>query len=245
VNATIGAYFEDNSRVGGVDLDRLPVTLTLSLGSPRHTQIDIEPSAGWHVTPAGTDASGFSWTRVRVWHLFGAAHRFSQGPDVEAYLKTESKQSLGYGYNRIMPGWQVAYRFDRELRATVRARYEFSGGEDPGVTALSRIVTRTTLFLPPAGPFSLWVRNDIAFDLHGAPNQYNLEGNLSARTGPHRRLTLYIGPRLYVGAASRRTNQWRLRAGFTWSLGNLVVHHGSHESDLRQPTFGDSFPSKP
>src|SRR5205085_8474189 len=144
-----------------------------------------------------------------------------------------------------MPGWQVAWRFHGELRATVRARYEFSGGEDPGVTALSRIVTRSTLYLPPAGRFSLWVRNDIAFDLHGAPNQYNLEGNLSARFGPRRRLTMFVGPRIYVGAASRKSNQWRLRTGLTWTLGNFVVHRAPHESDLRQPTFGDSFPSKP
>jgi hypothetical protein len=245
VTATIGAYFEDNDRVGHEELLRLPMPLTLGFGSPRSTQLEIEPSAGWHSTPGGTDASGLSWTRFRGYHFFGAAHRASTGPDVEIFFKTQSDSALGFGYTRVMPGWQIAYRFRGDFRATLRARYEFSGGEDPGVSALSRIVVRPMVFLPPAGRFTSWARADIAFDLHGGPRQYNVEANAGLHLGPRGRLTVFAQPRVYIGAASRTSNLWRLRTGMTWSLGNLVVHHGPHESDLRQPTFGESSPSKP
>jgi hypothetical protein len=172
-----------------------------------------------------------SWTRVRLFHFFGASHRFSTGPDVETYLETESHPSLGYGYTRVMPGWQFQYHVRGDFRFLLRARYEFSGGEDPGVSSLSRIVVRPTLCLPRAGTFTIWVRTDLAFYLDGGPNQYNVEGAVGWQLGRQRRLSIGLQPRIYVGAASRARNLARLRAGLTYSLGTLALHHPHPESD--------------
>jgi hypothetical protein len=244
IGASLGAFVEDYDRVGDESFQRLPLTLTLGMGAPRSTQLEIELAGGRHRAALVTDATGMSWTRMRLFHLVAIGPRVAIGPDVEVYLKTESSPSLGLGYNRVMPGIQAALALGGEWRTTIRARYEFSGGEDAGVTALSRIVVRPTLFLPHAGRLSSWVRGDIAFDLHGGANQYNVENWLGFRFGPQRRLTLSLQSRLYVGAASRTRNLWRIRTGLTWSLGEISMHHAPHESDLRRATFGESSPSK-
>lgn len=233
VTATIGALFEEYNRAGDENLMRLPVPFVLGIGAPgapRRTQLEIEPAAGWHHAGATTDASGWSWTRLRFFHFLGAGRRFSHGPDVEVLVETESRPALGYGYTRIMPAWTFAYRIRGPLRATVRARYEFSVGEDPGVTDVSRVVTRSTLFLPPAEPFAFWVRNDAAVDLHGGPGQYNVEAHASLRTGPDRRLLVFAQHRTYVGSASRTLNHWRLRTGVVWTIGDIANHQPQPET---------------
>jgi hypothetical protein len=222
---SIGAYLETNAEPGDRDLIRLPVLWALGAGQPRITVLELEPAVAWHFTGGGGDASGTSYTRVRFYHLYGAGHRLSVGPDFEAYLKTESDTSLGYGYDRIMPGVQASLQLSRGWRTTLRARYEFTAYENPGVSPFGRVVVRPSVYPPPLGRWSFWGRGDLAFDVHGKPSQYNVEALAALRPDARRRLTLFLAPRIYVGAAARAKNLWRLRSGFSWSLGDVATRH--------------------
>lgn len=224
IQGSLGMTFEDNFRRGDVELVRMPLLWSFGRGQPRRTLLEIEPSLGWHVTAGTTDASGLSYTRVRFYHVLPLGHGFSIGPDIEAYLKTESDTSLGFGYDRFMPGFQVGWQFRGDWRLNLRSRYEFSGGEDPGVKSLGRVLVRPAIYSAPLGRWSFWVRTDLIFDMHGGANQYNVEWLAGFRPDRHKRLTVYVEPRFYVGYASRTTNLWRLRSGLTWSLGDLVSH---------------------
>ena len=225
VQASIGAGLEDNVRRGGIELVRMPLTWGFGKGSPRTTLLEIEPSFGWHVNNGAVDQSGLGYTRIRFYHLLPLGGGFSIGPDVETYLKTETDDSLGLGYNRFMPGVQLSYLAPSGWRPILRARYEFSGGEDPGVKSLGRILLRPTVYSPAFGRVSFWARADFAFDLHGAPTTYNVEGLAAVRVGADGRLTVFVEPRVYIGYDSRTSNLWRLRSGLTWSLGELGPHH--------------------
>ena len=235
VGGTIGAYLEENYEVGDAVLTRIPVPLVLSIGSPRRGQLDIEPAFGWFSKPGAATVSGLTYTRLRFFWFFGAAHRLSVGPDVEAYAKTERVQPLGFGYDRIMPGIQAAYRIRGDFRAIFRVRYEGSFDEDSGVSKVRRIALRPSIYFPRAGALTSWLRSDLLLDLHGAPTQYNVEGYAGLGVGPARRMTLFVQPRVYVGAASRTKNLWRLRSGLTWSLGSLTVHRPPQSSDRHLP----------
>ena len=239
VGATIGAYLEENYEDGEALLTRLPVPLVFTAGNPRRAQLDLEPAWGWYSEPQVCTASGpcptartsgLSYSRVRFFYFFGAKGRISVGPDVEAYLKTEAHQPLGFGYDRIMPGIQAAYRIRGDFRAILRLRYEGSFDEDSGVSKLRRIALRPSVYFPRAGGWSTWLRSDFLFDIHGAPTQYNVEGYAGLGVGRARRLTLFVEPRVYVGAASRTKNLWRLRSGLTWSLGGLTIHRPPQSS---------------
>ncbi len=221
---SIGTLFETNVESGNRDLIRMPVVWSVDATQRRTTQLEIEPALGWHVTGGVGDASGLSYTRVRFYHLFGDGG-LAVGPDIETFLKTESDTSLGYGFYRIMPGVQASLLLPRGWRATLRARYEFSVDENPGVAALGRVVVRPTMYLPPVGRWSFWGRADLALDVHGKPNQYNVEVLAAVRPDARRRLMLFFEPRVYVGAAARAKSLWRLRSGLRWSLGDLVLHH--------------------
>jgi hypothetical protein len=221
---SVGALFETNVDAGDQDLVRVPVTWSLGAGSPRTTLLEIEPAFGMHTTAGMEDASGLSYTRVRFYHFFGSG-RLTVGPDAEAYFKTESKPSLGYGYDRIMPGVQASLQLPGGWRTVLRARYEFTADESPGVSSFGRVVLRSTLYTPPIGRWSFWARGDLAFDVHDNPSQYNVEALASVRPDARRRLTLFVEPRIYVGAAARAKHLWRLRSGFSWSLGGFVLHH--------------------
>jgi hypothetical protein len=222
---SVGSYLETNVEPGDRDLIRVPVLWSLGAGQPRITLLEIEPSLGWHMTGGAEDGSGISYTRVRFYHFFGAGHTLMVGPDVEAYIKTESDTSLGYGYDRLMPGVQAALQLPRGWRTTLRARYEFTEDENPGVSPFGRLVLRPSVYPPPVGRWSFWGRGDLAFDVHGKPSQYNVEALASVRPDARRRLTLFLEPRIYIGAAARAKNLWRLRSGFTWSLGDLATRH--------------------
>jgi hypothetical protein len=200
------------------------VTWTLGSGQPRSTQLEIEPALGWHTTAGAEDASGLSYTRLRAYHFFGSG-RLTVGPDVEMYLKTESVQILGYGYDRFMPGVQAALALPGGWRTTLRTRYEFTADENPGVGSFGRVVVRPTLYSPPLGRWSFWGRGDLLYYKDGRPSEYNVEALAAVKADPARRLTLFVEPRVYVGAAVRAKHLWRLRSGFVWSLGDLVVHH--------------------
>lgn len=243
--ASIGSTFEDNLRPGSQELLRLSLPLTLGSGSPRTTQIEFEPAAAWHITAGTTDASGLGYTRLRAYHMLRLTHGFAVGPDLEIFFKTESQVSLGFGFTRIMPGIVAAGDLGHGLRTIVRARYEFSGSEDPGVTSLGRLTIRPTLFWPAVGRASFWTRGDVIFDMHGKGRQYNLESNASLRLDGGRRLTLFLQPRAYLGHQARASSLWRVRTGLAWSLGDVVVRRGPRESDLRPTPIGESSPSKP
>ncbi|HEY2805505.1 MAG TPA: hypothetical protein VGI92_06550 [Gemmatimonadales bacterium] len=242
IGGTLGAYLEDNIEVGNATQLRLPVPLVLSLGSPRRAQLDIEPAWGWFSAPGVPTVSGISYSRVRLFYFFGAANRFSIGPDVEAYLKTERVLPLGFGYDRIMPGIQASYKIKGDFRTILRVRYEGSLDEDSGVSKLRRIAVRPSVYLPRAGAVTSWLRSDILIDIHGAPTQYNVEGYAGLGVGPTRRLTLFVEPRVYVGAASRTKNLWRLRSGLTWSLGGLTVHRPPQSSERDFPERAGRWP---
>jgi hypothetical protein len=220
---SVGAYFESNFEPGDQDLYRMPVVWSVGSGSPRVTLLEVEPSVGWHFTGGTEDGSGLSYTRVRFYHFYGSG-RLTIGPDFEAYIKTESNPLVGLGYDRLMPGVQAALA-SNGWRTILRVRYEVTEDESPGVTAFGRVVVRPSLYPPPIGRWSFWARGDLAFDVHGNPNQYNVEALASVRPDARRRLTLFIEPRLYVGAAARARNLWRMRSGLSWSLGDLVLHH--------------------
>jgi hypothetical protein len=113
---SVGAYLETNVEPGDRDLIRVPLLWSLGAGQPRITLLEIEPALGWHTTGGTGDGSGISYTRVRFYHFFGAGHTLMVGPDVEAYIKTESDTSLGYGYDRLMPGVQAALQLPRGWR---------------------------------------------------------------------------------------------------------------------------------
>jgi len=231
--ASIGTTFEDNIRPGNQELIRLALPLTLGAGSPRHTQIEFEPAAAWHITAGATDASGIGYTRLRAYHMLRIASGFAIGPDFEIFFKTESAPSLGFGFTRIMPGLVAGGSLGHGLHTIVRARYEFSGSEDPGVTSLGRLTIRPTLFWPPLGRATLWLRGDVIFDMHGKGRSYNMEGNATVRVDPGHRLTAFLQPRAYLGHNARAASLWRVRAGLAWSLGHLVVRRGPRESDWR------------
>lgn len=221
---SVGTYFESNFEPGDQDLIRMPVVWALGAGSPRVTSLEIEPSLGWHFTGGAGDASGISSTRIRFYHFYGSG-RLTFGPDIEAYVKTESNALLGYGYDRFMPGMQAALLMSNGWRTILRVRYEVTEDEDPGVTPFGRVVVRPSLYPPATGRWSFWTRGDLAFDVHGKPGQYNVEALASVRPDARRRLTLFVEPRIYIGAASRARSLWRLRSGFIWSLGDVVLHH--------------------
>jgi hypothetical protein len=221
---SLGATFETNVDLGDKDLVRMPITWSLGSGLLGTTRIEIEPSLGWHLTAGVEDASGFSYTRVRVYHVFGS-DRLGIGPDFEAILKTESTASLAYGYDRFMPGLQAAIMPGGGWRATLRARYEWTAGEDPGVTPFRRVAIRPTIFSPPIGRLSFWGRGDLLRYTDGRPNECNVEALAAVKPDAGRRLTLFVEQRVYVGAAARAKHLWRLRSGAIWSLGNLVLHH--------------------
>ena len=242
--ASIGSTFEDNLKAGDQELVRLSLPLTLGSGSPRSTQIEFEPAAAWHINAGTTDASGLGYTRLRAYHMLRLSHRFAIGPDIEIFFKTESQLSLGFGFTRFMPGLVAGGDLGHGLRTIVRARYEFSGSEDPGVKSLGRLTIRPTLYWPALGRATFWTRGDVIFDMHGAGNQYNVEGNASMRLDRGRRLTLFLQPRAYLGHNARASSLWRVRTGLSWSLGDLVVRRGPRESDLRRATIGESSPSK-
>ena len=220
----VGATFETNVDPGARDLVRMPVQWALGTGLPGTTRIEIEPSLGWHVTGGTEDASGFSYTRLRAYHVFGPG-RWGLGPDFEAILKTESTPSLAFGSDRFMPGIQAALLPGRGWRATVRARYEWTADEDPGVVPYRRVAVRPTLYSPPFGRFSFWARGDLLRYTDARPSEYNVEALAAVRPDAGRRLTLFIEQRLYVGDAARAKHLWRLRSGLVWSLGNVVLHH--------------------
>ncbi|MFI5207103.1 MAG: hypothetical protein ACHQX4_03705 [Gemmatimonadales bacterium] len=221
---SIGTYLESNIETGDQDLMRLPVLWSLGAGSPRVVLLEIEPALGWHFTGGTGDASGLSYTRLRFYHFFGSG-RLTVGPDIEAYIKTESNELLGYGYDRFMPGVQASLALPRGWRTVFRVRYEFTEDENPGVTPFGRVVLRPAVYPPPIERWAFWARGDLAFDVHGQPGQYNVEALASVRPDARRRLTLFVEPRVYLGAASRAKNLWRLRSGFSWSLGDVVLHH--------------------
>lgn len=221
---SLGTYLESNFEPGDQDLLRMPVTWSVGAGSPRVTLLEIEPALGWHFTGGAEDASGLSYTRVRFYHFFGSG-RLTVGPDFEAYIKTESSTILGLGYDRLMPGVQAALSLPHGWRTIFRVRYEVTEDESPGVTPFGRIVLRPSLYPPPIGRWSFWTRGDLQFDVHGKPSQYNVEALASVRPDARRRLTLFVEPRVYLGDAARAKNLWRLRSGFSWSLGDLVLHH--------------------
>lgn len=235
ITGTIGTVYEDNVKPGDKALVRL--TVPLFLGPPdRSSQLEIEPAVGWHRTGGVTDASGWSYTRLRAYHYFNAAGRVSVAPEIETFLKTESKPGiLGYGFLRLMPGVTVRYRAAHQVIATVRGRWEFSEGESPGIKPLGRITIRPTLFFPPVGRWSFWSRGDIIFDQHGGGIQYNVESNATLRLTRKRRLALYAQPRIYLGAAARASNLWRLRSGVVWSLGDFHLRHDPHRGDFEAP----------
>jgi len=243
--ASIGTTFEDNIRPGSKELLRLSFPFTLGTGSPRSTQFEFEPAAAWHLDSGVTDASGLGYTRVRAFHAFRVSSRFGIGPDFEVFFKTESHSNLGFGFTRLMPGLVAGANLGRGYRASMRARYEFSGSEDPGVTSLGRLTIRPTLFWPAVGRFTFWTRGDIIFDLHGRGQSYNLEGNAAAAIDHGHRLSLFVQPRAYLGETARAVSLWRVRSGLVWSLGDFVVRHGPRESDLRRLTIGESSQSKP
>lgn len=118
VPTSVGATFETNMDPGDRDLVRMPVQWSMGTGLPRTTRIEVEPSLGWHLTAGAQDASGLSYTRLRVYHVFGS-DRLGVGPDFEAILKTESTVSLAYGADRFMPGLQAAILPGRGWRATL------------------------------------------------------------------------------------------------------------------------------
>jgi hypothetical protein len=221
---SIGATFETNVDPGDRDLVRVPIQFALGTGLPQTTRIEVEPSLGWHLTAGTEDASGFSYTRVRIYHVFGS-DRLGVGPDFEALLKTESVQSLAYGQDRFMPGLQAAILPGGGWRATLRARYEWTADEDAGVKPFGRVAIRPTIYSPPIGRLSFWGRGDWLRYTDGRPDEYNVEGLAAVKPDAGRRLTLFVEERVYVGAAARAKHLWRLRSGFTWSLGNLVLHH--------------------
>ncbi len=230
IGGTIGAYLEENYEVGDALQTRLPVPLVFSMGSPRKAQLDIEPAFGWFSKPGAATISGLSYSRLRFFWFFGSANRLSIGPDVEAYVKTERVLSLGYGYDRVMPGIQASWKIHGDFRTNFRVRYEYSVNEDSGVTKVRRVAVRPSIYFPKTHNLSTWLRSDILLDVHGAPTQYNVEGYAGLGVGPAHRLTLFVEPRLYVGAASRTKNLWRLRSGLNWSLGGLTVHRPPQSS---------------
>ncbi|MFI5278967.1 MAG: hypothetical protein ACHQU1_00620 [Gemmatimonadales bacterium] len=224
VPTSLGATFETNVDPGDRDLVRMPIQWSLGSGLPRTTRIEVEPSLGWHLTAGTEDASGLSYTRVRIYHVFGS-DRLGVGPDFEAILKTESTASLAYGYDRFMPGFQAAILPGGGWRATLRARYEWTAGEDPGVTPFRRVAIRPTLYTPPVWRLSFWARGDLMRYTDSRPNEYNVEAFAALKPDAGRRLTLFVEQRVYVGAAARAKHLWRLRSGVVWSLGNFVLHH--------------------
>ena len=221
----VTATYEDNARPGGEHFIRLPVTITLGLGTPRNTQLEIEGGAGFHSLGDSTDATGAAFTRIRFFHFFNAAGRFSIGPDAEVFLKTESSPRLGFGYARFLPGLVLGYRIHGALRTIVRARYEFTSDESPGTAGKRRLAVRPALFFTPRGAWSGWLRGDAIVDLRGAPPQYNVELNAARRFGRSARLGAFIQPRLYLGDAARARNSWRLRIGALYSLGGVILRH--------------------
>ena len=230
---SVTTYLEKNAQPGDEDVLRLPVMFAFDLGSPRTSQFLVEPSAGWHSVGGTTDASGFSYTRLRGYHYFGGHNRFTWGPDVEIFLKTESDVQLGFGTNIIMPGFNLGYRLSPRWKVNLRTRFEFTGGEDPGVASRKRITFRPTLFFPPVGRFSSWIRSDFTTDLENGSKRYNVEANATLKVDPHQRLAVVVWPRIYLGETTRASNLWRLRAGLQWSLGSVMVGHGTHTNDLR------------
>lgn len=234
VTLEIGSYAEDHLRPGDETWLRVPLMLTLSVGSPRSTRIEFEPSsAAWHTVNGVTDASGRGPTRLRAWHLFGANRRISAGPDYEMYAKTESQTSLGYGYWLLMPGFQVSYNAGRNWRLVYRTRFEYSAGEDAGVTSVSRVTLRPMVVFPPGQRLSSWLRTDATIDFHTHKLRNNIEGNVSLKVDPARRLALYAQPRLYVGGNARARQFWRLRAGFSWTLTSGSVGAATKAEDAR------------
>jgi hypothetical protein len=221
---SVGTYLESNFEPGDQDLIRMPITWSVGAGSPRTTLLEIEPALGWHFTGGTGDGSGLSYTRVRFYHFYGSG-RLTLGPDIEAYVKTESSTLLGLGYDRLMPGVQASLSLPRGWRTVFRVRYEVTEDESPGVTPFARVVLRPAVFLPPIGRWSFWGRGDLQFDVHGKASQYNVEALAAVRPDARRRLTLFVEPRVYVSAAARAKNLWRLRSGLVWSLGDLVLHH--------------------